>query len=579
MEDLRYNISADASKFKSGMQEVKESAKSANETLKSLRNTLIGVFSGIAVGAFVRSTVDAAVKQEKAVDQLAQAFKNQGLYSKEAMKQWENYASSLQKVTTFGDEEIMQAQSLAVSFGLTGNKLKEVTKAAMDFSAANNIDLNTSMELLGRAFAGNTQSLTRYGIVIDTSKDKSQQFSEIIKQLNQRFGGQAEMLAHTYGGQLKQFSNAWGDLKETIGFAVLPTLTKVTNALKNLFVELQNPRKALNDLKGWFNNLPIWSKLLLAFAGTFAVFKTVGLVWTLLSKIVVGGATMMGTAFKLLFSWPALIAVGIFMLKTAWDHNWWGIQTTFASVWSSMQNIWDSAWKDFEKIWGNPDLSLTEKVFDTIKVTVDAIAKSVQALGAGITKALGGDSQKYLKETSQILSDIQGDIKNIASNKDISVKINALIDLPKKLYQLPAKFLVSGFTSDKSFLANAVDALSAFGIIGLVTGKWRFAAGLTLLAAVTLGPGFTKNKIYNQIITAAGAGGSVLVLTGSGKLAVAVSILVTTVEIGTDAAKWLRGITTYWKVKPTLTGLKPEEGNWIDDAVAWAGKTIQTTWE
>jgi hypothetical protein len=45
--------------------------------------------------------------------------------------------------------------------------LKGATKAAIGLSAAFGIDLATAMDLIGKAAAGNTSMLGRYGIVLD----------------------------------------------------------------------------------------------------------------------------------------------------------------------------------------------------------------------------------------------------------------------------------------------------------------------------------------------------------------------------------------------------------------------------
>src|SRR5207245_2584237 len=74
-----------------------------------------------------------------------------------------------------------------------------------------------AMTLLGKAFAGNTGALSRYGIVIDQSLDKHQKFDAAIAQLEHRFSGSAAAATETYTGSLQQMHNAFTEAEEGLG--------------------------------------------------------------------------------------------------------------------------------------------------------------------------------------------------------------------------------------------------------------------------------------------------------------------------------------------------------------------------
>jgi hypothetical protein len=154
-------------------------------------------------------------------------------------KRLQEQASALQLVTRFGDETIIQGQALVASFTKNETVIKQATKAALDLSAATGTRLNAAFLLLAKAAAGETSSLSRYGIILDQSVPKSEKFAAAIAQINANFGGQAEAQARTYSGLLQQISNAYGDLKEKLGFAiienekVLELLTKIRDVLSS----------------------------------------------------------------------------------------------------------------------------------------------------------------------------------------------------------------------------------------------------------------------------------------------------------------------------------------------------------
>lgn len=106
---------------------------------------------------------------------------------------------------------------MLATFGMSEEQIKATTKAAADFAAATGRDLSTSVEMLGKAFAGNTASLGKFGIVIDESIPKSERFAAALQQLQDRFGGSAEAATHNFQGGMAQVKNALGEVQEGLG--------------------------------------------------------------------------------------------------------------------------------------------------------------------------------------------------------------------------------------------------------------------------------------------------------------------------------------------------------------------------
>ena len=189
--------------------------------------SILGKIAGIAAAyvgfntlkSAVEGCVSAFIVQENAVNGLDRALANKGAeaYSEKLQK----LAGDLQLVTTHGDEATIATMALGINMGIPADKMEDATKAAMGLAAAYNMDLNTAMQLIAKAYAGNTGALSRYGIQIDTTKSKQEQFAQVLEKGKKAFP-LAE--AQTTGQKLQQLANVWGDLKEVIGEFVVELL-------------------------------------------------------------------------------------------------------------------------------------------------------------------------------------------------------------------------------------------------------------------------------------------------------------------------------------------------------------------
>lgn len=217
---LLFQIEANSAKFNSELEKAGAKFSQFNKRVESGVKLLKIAFAAVAASKFV-GFLDDALKaqaaQEAAVNKLNLALANQGKLTAETSKSLQDYASALQATTTFGDEAILDAEALLASFGQNEEQIKATTAAALDFAAATGTDLTAAVNLLGRAFVGETGSLTRYGVVIQDGLSKTEKFGAVLQQLNQRFGGQAVAQAATYTGQLEQLKNAFGDAQEGLG--------------------------------------------------------------------------------------------------------------------------------------------------------------------------------------------------------------------------------------------------------------------------------------------------------------------------------------------------------------------------
>ena len=199
-----------------------------NAVLKKVGSIAISLFGFRELAKYAKNAVDAFIVQDNAVNGLTRALQavGQGGYSKKLQE----VASSLQDVTTFGDEATLQVMTLGLNMGLTADKMESATKAAMGLAAKySQLDLNTAMQLIAKAANGNTARLKMFGIQIDETKTKTEQLNELLKKGEDAF---PLAKAQTFGQHLIQLQNAWGDLSEQVGefIVALFDLDNVTKA-------------------------------------------------------------------------------------------------------------------------------------------------------------------------------------------------------------------------------------------------------------------------------------------------------------------------------------------------------------
>lgn len=202
--------------------------------------SLQGAITGLLAGAGLSKIVEFSIEQEKAVNRLNTALKSSGQFSLEASNDLQKFASSLQDVSTFGDEAILNSISLATSFGATTEQAKLVAQAAADLSAELGIDLESATRNVAKTLGGYAGEL---GETIPQLKELTKeqlQAGEGVRLLADRFKGAAQGELKTFGGAIKQAQNSFGDLLEEVGNILTksPEAIGAINALAGTFKDL-----------------------------------------------------------------------------------------------------------------------------------------------------------------------------------------------------------------------------------------------------------------------------------------------------------------------------------------------------
>ena len=205
---------------------------SAAEMGGGFEKTWAGIAAGVASTVYlfnqIRSMVEAPVKafldSEEALLKMGVAMKNQGDFTRDGLADLVAYAEQLQRTTAFEDDQVIAIMAKMKSYGMSNEEIKLATQAAIDMSAFTGKSIEDSAQIMGKAYLGITTGLKRVGIQIDENIPKSEIFNDVMKQVEQRFGGSAQAELSIYAGQWKQLKNQWSDIQEFLGLVFLKTL-------------------------------------------------------------------------------------------------------------------------------------------------------------------------------------------------------------------------------------------------------------------------------------------------------------------------------------------------------------------
>lgn len=186
-----------------------------------------------------------ALEEQEAVVKLGIAFKTMGKYSGEAVKDMTTFARELQSQTRFSNQEILRTSALLAQLGrLTGESLKEATRATADLAVGLGRDLRVATLIVAKAAQGSIFELRKYGLVVDNNVPKTQRWAKVLQFLQTTFGGAAQADLNAYTAQLRRLGNVRQNLRESFGlfvFAKLEGFIKgLTENLTRLDIKIRN---------------------------------------------------------------------------------------------------------------------------------------------------------------------------------------------------------------------------------------------------------------------------------------------------------------------------------------------------
>ena len=307
------NVNSNTKGAQQGLSNMNKSLKKFGDNARKagMAFAAVGAIGVVAIKGFL----DAALEQQRSTQLLASSIENLGISYESVRHDIEKTTSALQAKTNFGDEEQMKALALMVPMLGSVDQAMAALPAVMDAASLKGVSLSTVAGTLTRALSGQVNT----AITLGMSFDETATFGERLEQVLDAIAGAAEASANP----LTQLNNDIGDLKEKMGFALLPIMDPVIQKMRDWTLELQGVDE--QTLQTTAKVLAIGTAIGVV-GGAFLLFVALipaiaaGFLAIGVSAAALAGATGIG-----------LILVAVAGLALAWNTDFMNIQskTTF----------------------------------------------------------------------------------------------------------------------------------------------------------------------------------------------------------------------------------------------------------
>jgi hypothetical protein len=214
--------------------------KTAGQIGADFRKVALGI-AGVAagIGAFTVSAIKAAAEDQAATAKLTAALKARGFATDEVRLAVEKQILAGQKLA-FTDDEVRASVEASTRFTNDYAVAQQMQTVAMDLARSTGMTLADATIAVGRAYTGTGgRVLKALGIT-----QKGIKGQEVLTAILGKTAGTAAAYADTVEGSFAVLSIGAGELKEQIGDAFLPAVTKLFKALAPYLEKFGNTIKA-----------------------------------------------------------------------------------------------------------------------------------------------------------------------------------------------------------------------------------------------------------------------------------------------------------------------------------------------
>lgn len=268
---LTLKLLADVADYQKKLQQSEQTTEGFSGKLGEFGKKAAAAFAvaGAAAAAYAGKLlvegVKSAIEDEKAQAKLATTLANVTGATNAQIAATEDYISKTSLAFGITDDQLRPSlERLSIA---TGNvtKAQELQTLAINVAAGSGRSLESVSQALGRAYEGNTSSLSRLGVGLSAAELKTMSFDEVTKTLATTFKDQATVQANTLEGRMTRLQVAFDEAKESVGARLLPIITSfltfVTDKLipgaESLVDKFKPVTAAIEDNKDEFKAL--WS--------------------------------------------------------------------------------------------------------------------------------------------------------------------------------------------------------------------------------------------------------------------------------------------------------------------------------
>lgn len=455
-------------------QSMSDAAEDAAEAFEDMRESAEESFSDIAslaerylsFGAlkdFASGVIAEFMEGDIAAQRLKASLASLGVASNATFEQISNLSSEIEELTRYAADEVVAALGQGLRLGLDPKIMDDAAKAAAGLAEKLSLDLGTAMALVARASNGNTSVLAKYGLKLDETKSKAEQFQDVL-QIGKESFGLAEDAANTAQGRLDKMNVAIGNMRQAIGEMLAEYLLPVIDVVKSAAV-------AFNGLSDTSKRLIVglgaaaagMAALRLSGGGVLAtVIKLIPTLAGLTASTAASGAAATGAATGFAAFWAAaagpisLALASIVALKAAFDK---------------IDSHYDEAIAKAKDAQGQAQ-QLRAKLQGENEERVKAIKRLEEMSRLGkLNKATQKEANALIEKYGLNMKVVNGQLDTMGTNFD---------DLIKKQEEMNRKHLAFSYDKEIAALESEMDAMErkATGVIASTKQGFLAVAGV-----------------------------------------------------------------------------------------------------
>lgn len=231
MAESRLNVlvGAKIQGLQRGLKSAKRSLRKFERSTAAMGQTLTRSLTAPMLG-FAAVSIKAFDVQAKAEAGLLTALGQ----NEAAFKSLTDQAKELQKITLFGDEETIAAQTMLATMGLEEEAIKRLIPLVQDMATAKGMNLKAAADLVAKSVGSSTNALSRYGITIEGAVGSTERLDSAVGSLSTMFSGQAKASAEAGAGAWVQMKNEMMDFAEVVGESLMPMIDPLKEKLQRM---------------------------------------------------------------------------------------------------------------------------------------------------------------------------------------------------------------------------------------------------------------------------------------------------------------------------------------------------------
>ena len=191
--------------------------------------------AAVASAAFAvkvgKDAVDAAIADQKSQALLANSLRNTTGATDLAIAGVETYVTALQKQFSVVDDDLRPAMASLVAVTGSVTAAQTLMQTALDISANRGVDLATAVNAITKATRGQYKGLASLVPGLDAATLATKDFGKILDVVSKLTSGSAAQRAQTLEYRLMGLKIAYGEVLETLGYALLPVIERFVSVV------------------------------------------------------------------------------------------------------------------------------------------------------------------------------------------------------------------------------------------------------------------------------------------------------------------------------------------------------------